>query len=353
MRIFINNPNVDNTDPDNYPGGRVKDDQGSNNGTPVDQRVYDDFHQMRMKLARRYGIIENDLPDNETNGYQFIDGLKALPSKNDYVLNIGGNSALLTIATKINLFESGEQIVCKAGFDIGAQTFPFSTLIRGNNNVNITASVKDRFLANEYVRVIKNGSAVDIIRLVDSNNFDNVADSIGYLKAATEAQEAAGTDLAATTPDSNLYIYERRTTGDLSDTYLATQSSNGLMSQEDKTKLDNIGSEVLNRGFISGVDPGAGTDGSNYTVGGDVASAVLTTHSGGVNVIRVTVANTNTNLSYFVRIFIEVTGADIGNESGIKGPVFKVITATSFDIAIAEIGSVTQSLRVHIETVKY
>lgn len=61
-----------------YPFGRIRDDDGTGNGTPVDTSVYGDFHQFFAKLASESGITLNNLPDNQTNGYQYIEALRLL-----------------------------------------------------------------------------------------------------------------------------------------------------------------------------------------------------------------------------------------------------------------------------------
>lgn len=54
-----------------YPFGNIKDNTGSNNGTPVDKNVYADFHQFFAKMMFESGIVYNDLPDNNTDGFQY------------------------------------------------------------------------------------------------------------------------------------------------------------------------------------------------------------------------------------------------------------------------------------------
>ena len=43
-----------------YPFGNIKDNTGSNNGTPVDKNVYADFHQFFAKMMAESGIAYND-----------------------------------------------------------------------------------------------------------------------------------------------------------------------------------------------------------------------------------------------------------------------------------------------------
>ena len=52
-------PNIDNSQPLVYPNGRIQDNTGSGNGTPVNNYVYSDLHEMKDKLMRLYGVIPN------------------------------------------------------------------------------------------------------------------------------------------------------------------------------------------------------------------------------------------------------------------------------------------------------
>lgn len=61
-----------------YPYGDIKDDTGSNDGTPVNRQVYADFHQFFAKLLDLAGVVANGLPDNLTNGFQYSVALVAL-----------------------------------------------------------------------------------------------------------------------------------------------------------------------------------------------------------------------------------------------------------------------------------
>jgi len=64
-----------------YPYGRIRDNDGTGNGTPVNELVYGDFHQFFAKLMDYTGAGFNGLPDNQTNGFQYIEGLKDFISK--------------------------------------------------------------------------------------------------------------------------------------------------------------------------------------------------------------------------------------------------------------------------------
>jgi len=68
---------IPNTTPINadYPNGKINDDTGSGNGTPVNEAVNGDIVQFFQKLLMGASITANTLPDNDGNGYQLIDAL--------------------------------------------------------------------------------------------------------------------------------------------------------------------------------------------------------------------------------------------------------------------------------------
>lgn len=63
-----------------YPYGNIKDDTGIGDGTPVDTVVYADFHQFFARMLALSGITPNNLPDNNTNGFQYYESLAQLVS---------------------------------------------------------------------------------------------------------------------------------------------------------------------------------------------------------------------------------------------------------------------------------
>ena len=58
-----------------YPYGDIKDNTGSNNGTPVNKSVYADIHQFFARIFALSGLTYNNLLDNATNGFQYVDAL--------------------------------------------------------------------------------------------------------------------------------------------------------------------------------------------------------------------------------------------------------------------------------------
>lgn len=70
MRSLKNFPNV-NAPTITYPWGQIKDDDGSGTvGTPVKEATCGDQHQFFAQLMQDGGMVYNELPENEYNGFQ-------------------------------------------------------------------------------------------------------------------------------------------------------------------------------------------------------------------------------------------------------------------------------------------
>lgn len=349
MRKFIDNPNVDNSDPTNYPGGRVKNDTGASDGTPVDERVYGDLHQLYMKLCRDYGIVPNNLPDNVENGYQLLAAFQSLASKNDYILPLTVTGGVLQVPIKIGLLKDGEQVVCKSGFNVAAET-----QIKGSDNTTLAFTKIGDFKTGEYVRMIKAGAAILLVRLVDLVNLDTAVSEFLYLKAATIEQEMDGTlDTVATTPLTNLLAFVERVNGDTSDDALAIPSvRNGLLSKEYAQIIADLGSSnVKNIGWVSGLDIEIGAIGTAYATSGDIASCTLTAKADNTSKYRVVLDNAQSATNYYVRAFVQGQSSNIFTDNSIGVFVFQPINSTTFDFTFREFVSQGQNLKIHFEVV--
>lgn len=346
MRELITNPNIDNSDPTNYPGGRLKNNDGSGNGTPVDEKVYGDYHQTIVKLMARYGIVGNGLPDNTTNGYQILEALIALPSKNDFVNPMTSASGVLNVPIKINFLEENEAI------DFVATTnYANETQIKGIGNTLFSVT-SGPFKSGEYVRLIKVSGSIKLIRLVDSENIEDVVTVLGYLKAATYAQEIAGTsNTVATNPQTNALAFVERVNGASSSVSLASLLRNGLYPKEHFQIVANIDNGVVNKGSVSNVDPGfAGSVGTTLPVDG-FTSASYMAGSGPISRILVTMTTAMPNMNYKVNFTVESSG-DIFTDAKTATLVFKKVSTTQFQIGIGETAGGSHNLKLHIEVVK-
>lgn len=86
-RSLENKTNVDAPDSD-YPYGRIRNNNGTGNGTPVNEQVYGDFHQFFAKLLAEAGITPNELPDNAYSGFQYFEALIELIKDQDDWINL-------------------------------------------------------------------------------------------------------------------------------------------------------------------------------------------------------------------------------------------------------------------------
>jgi hypothetical protein len=343
MRKLSSTINVDNSDPSNYPDGRIKNNTGTGNGTPVNETVYGDIHQMIAKLMRLNAITENGLPDNETNGFQIIEALRALASKNDFVIPLTVNTGILSVPIKIGFMLENEEVICKAGFNLAAET-----KIKGTDNTLFTLTINGNFKTNEHVKLIKTSSGVTLVRMADHFSLDSMTGSLNYLKKATEAEENAGEiDTKATTPLTNLLAFILRVNGADSDNYLATDLINGIYPKEHFEIVEDL-FKVKNIGYFTGYNTGAGS-GISYTVGGNIVSAVSQTVTEDRNsTILCTMANAMDNTNYKVAVTIKSLG-DINTDNNCGAFVFKPISTTTFQISNYKLTDDTQNLEIHME----
>lgn len=346
--------NIDNSDPANYIEGRIKDNTGSGGGTPVNERVYGDQHQFFAKLMHLYNIVYNGLPDNEENGYQLIDALIALASKNDFELNLSSQNGKLQVPVKIAPLKNGEVFLCKASVNKGNET-----LVRGTlDNTEKAASFSGDFKIGDYVLMINTASGVNFIRMVTAGNLATINDELKYLKKATQIQENEGTsEEVATTPKTNKTVFERRINGTDSDNYIAKATSeqtarNGLMSHEQAEIIKNIGqSRVRNIGYFTGLDVKNDSVGTNYVSSGDVQSATKVQQLDGGDLIEVVLKNSMDNNNYKLHCSIESRG-NIRYDNDIKPIVWQVLSNTRARVYIEETGGGVQNLRIHIDVIQ-
>lgn len=338
--------NIDKSD-SAYLEGRIKDNNGNGGGTPVNEYVYGDLHQTFAKLMALNQIKYNGLPDNETNGYQLIEALVALASKNDFVLSLSTVSGKLIIPIKLGSLKVGESFIAKAAVDRTDET-----TVKGSLDNAVKAAVfTDDFKTGEYVRVINNADDVEIIRLVDSANLSAVNTALKFLKAATQLQEDAGIlDTVATTPKSNKTVFDKRVNGTLSASYLATAQQNGLLSKEDKIILNNLGqSRVRNIGAFSGLDADGGQD--TFVVHGDIENASVVSRTTEGEIIRVRWKNAMDTSNYKLQISIQSQG-NIEYDNDVHPIVWKYRSKTEADIYVEETYGNAQNLKIHIDVIQ-
>lgn len=339
--------NIDNSDLTNYPNGRIKNNDGSGNGTPVNEAVKGDIHEFFDKAMRLYGITHNGLPDNETNGYQSLQAIIALASKNDFVLDLTSVSGVLNVPLKLGKLLNNESFIFKANINKTTETQIKGTL----DNVTKTVSFIGDFKNGEYVRAINTASSVVLVRLADATNIDTIVGENNYLKKASQAQEDAGViDTVATTPLVNKVTFGKRVNGSTESVpYLATALINGLYPKEHFQIVANIGANPIKNKGTFGAFNIAKAGGVNIPVSGDATTAVTVASNQDKNIIvLVTMANAMDNTNYVVKTFAESTGTIQTDNDG-NGKVFKTISTTQFQFSMRSSGNGTEAIKIHFE----
>jgi len=158
------------TTPDSdYPNGRIKDNDGTGNGTPVNQYTNDDLHQFLAKMLRRGGITPNGLPENEYSGHQYHQALDniiktppswiTIPLINGWAVN--GSATLRYRITRTGKIEIMGQL--DASSATNSQICNTGVMPHGSYNIQLTASrLHVSTLAQEgcVISVQTNGSLV-------------------------------------------------------------------------------------------------------------------------------------------------------------------------------------------------
>ncbi len=348
--------NIDKSNLAAYPNGQIKDNSGSDDGTPINRETSSDTWIFFDKLMRLAAIDYSGDYDNEVNGYQFVQAAIALASKSDYVLSLTTSTGKLQVPTKLGILQENEKLLLLANADYVAET-----LIVDSDAVEKTIIITKQWKAGDYLLLVNTTAGVKLIQLISGDNLNVNVAANNFLKAANNATTLAGIAVdAAVTPASLLYAIDKYLTDDVESVpFLATNLNNGLLSAEDKIVIDSFVDKVKNVGSFSGVDPGAGTVGSFYTRTGNVVSAQITAvvpGAGGSTTCRVILTNAmdmSGGHGYFVRMAVQSEGTlELDNDLCV--PVFKVVNATTFDFSISEAGASAsaQNLRIHCEVVQ-
>lgn len=325
-------PNVNKSNLIDYPDGRVQDNDGTGNGTPISEQTKGDMHQLFQKLMRLYDITPNDLPDNETNGFQLVEAFKSLASKNDYIYPLASNGTELIVDIKLAQMLENEYILCLTAMDKGNETS-----IKGSQTVTLPIVYAGDFKTNEYVRLIRNAAGVSIIRVADYNSIDSMVSEFGYLKKATTAETITGEIVnKAVTPLAFLEAFSEYVIGSLSYNFLANTSSDGLYPKEHFDIVENIGATPLKMfGSFSCSNTNADAINTTYAISGDITNAHKAGNTGNGGVIRV-VFNQDFPLKYMLALSIKVLSG-IENANDIRPLVWYPVTANAIEVYIEDL----------------
>ena len=178
-----NYPNIEAPDSD-YPDGNIKDKDISLPGTPVNQLVYGDMHQTLAKLLRMAVIDPNGLPDNEYNGFQYIEAMQYLFGRfskyyeldatsagilvdGDYNSTViakpsCGPSAFLTLGEPTSYFNGIISLANYSANGVDLQPFSGGVTVNGNTNETIATGV---FVKIRYDAGTTNWEILEIYKL--------------------------------------------------------------------------------------------------------------------------------------------------------------------------------------------
>jgi len=157
-----------------YPYGNIKDNPGDGTGTPVNTEVYADFHQFFARMFGESGITSNNLPDNNTNGFQYFEALRyftkmftdiigyavntALGSDSfqKMIMSVGGGDVILTLPPSAHPANFSKNIAIKA------KASGLTTLIPdGADTINGAVSLEMK--TGDVVHLLLNGSVYEIV----------------------------------------------------------------------------------------------------------------------------------------------------------------------------------------------
>jgi len=343
--------NIDKSDLANYPNGQIQDNDGTDNGTPINRVTSSDLWMFFDKLMRQASLSYNGDFDNEGNGYQYVDALIALASKSDYVLSLTSVSGVLNLNTRLGILQDNEKLLAVAAADYVAET-----QIKGTDSPVVTKSIiiTQQWKAGDYLLLVNTGAGVKIIQQVNGDNINVIVAANNFLKAANNAVTLTGSATnSAVTPASLLYAFQQR----LNDAtnaapFVASASQPGILSIALYNQLVAAVNPVKNVGTFSGVNPGNGTIGSFATRTGNVTTAEIIGVEAGVpgsTTFLVTFANAIAG-TYFVRSSMLSDGT-ITLDNDILCPVWKRVTSTTFQWSLQAGVASSKSLTIFIEVV--
>lgn len=150
-----------------YPSGRIKDDTGIEDGTPVNQETNSDIQEFFAKMMRQAGIDPNGLPDNEYSGNQYWQAFERFLSKHSDVSDSDFNiSATFTGCT--GTIANSRYSIQKTGrkVDFCVRILINISAVGGGN-----AWYNFKFTPSNQLKSIKNFT--DIIINSTPNSYDN------------------------------------------------------------------------------------------------------------------------------------------------------------------------------------
>ena len=178
---IVNMPNTASPTSD-FPSGRIKDDSGIGDGTPINVLTNGDIQEFFAKLLRQRGVTPSGLPDNEYSGNQTWNAFESIFSdqgRSDakFLLSIKesiGCTVNLTGDEVYSVQRNGRQVSFKYAFRVNVSA------VGGGNayfNVKITPNATYKAMANQATTVCQ----VNTNGYSEGYSFNVVSDSLGSL----------------------------------------------------------------------------------------------------------------------------------------------------------------------------
>lgn len=181
MRSITDFTNHDAPDTD-YPYGKIRDNNGTNNGTPVNEATYGDIHQLMARVMHYSRQTSNGLPDNDYNGFQLFDAFTKMFNKysklylynptgsplslagenyhNSQIQVIGSTSGgMILFPDQDSILEGATVVVTNYNSDSGGVLLSGATssqYIGGHGSTNITYTLPDNTRAEFVYRALGN-----------------------------------------------------------------------------------------------------------------------------------------------------------------------------------------------------
>ena len=179
-RNKANQRNIDKSDPANYPDARIRNNSGSNDGTPISESVYGDIHEMVAKFMREAGLKYNGLPDNVNNGYQLFDAVKSIAVKNDYIGSATKqDNTTIYFDAPLNIFKTNESMIFKVNFD---STTALNRAVCVTPNFSKTIVINGEFKSGQKVRLINESSRILLSGIYETSDVPNLLSRLDALE---------------------------------------------------------------------------------------------------------------------------------------------------------------------------
>lgn len=133
-----------------YPMGRIKNDTGVNDGTPIVEENNGDIQETVTFFMNRAKITPNGAPDNVSNGYQIANAIRETGGKFDVIHNMEVVSGKINVNFKLDNIYNGEFIIAKFNSLDDTQSVTGINKILGSDSIEFNAELNPDFNGNFF-----------------------------------------------------------------------------------------------------------------------------------------------------------------------------------------------------------